>query len=471
MNVKLLLSLSLLSLLACGNLSASEDFEDDLSGFESEEISQVSNDLQDDLDGFGDEVQTQDTTLQNTQQKNYTLSGNFAFKTSVGLLKHQVDGVEYSGINKAQTALYLQFDSKLSEKWKLRISTDAYYDVIYDIYSTNKYNNNVLNAYKTQLRFDDTYIQGQLSSKLDLKLGRQIVIWGKSDTIRITDIINPMDNRELGLTDIEDLRLPTTMAKLDYYLGMWNLSAMLIGESRIMQEAPPRSEFFAIDTIFPHAPNPFFPLQTPTTSTANLQYAFAANGVFSGWDLSFYAADVLDQKWHIRSNERVVSNIQMFGSALNIAIGSWLLKTESAYIQGVQYNTTQDEKNRFDTLAGFDYMGFKESVISLEIANRHIFNYEIQMTGLSDFVNKDEFQSALRINHSLYNDTLNITALATFFGSKFENGGFNRIWLEYDIIDALSTNIGFVDYFGGEKPYFESLKNNDRFFADITYNF
>ena len=49
------------------------------------------------------------------------------------------------------------------------------------------------------------------------KLGRQIVNWGRSDTVRVLDVINPLDNREPGLVDIEDLRLPVTMARVDYF--------------------------------------------------------------------------------------------------------------------------------------------------------------------------------------------------------------------------------------------------------------
>ena len=36
------------------------------------------------------------------------------------------------------------------------------------------------------------------------------------DNLRVTDVLNPMDLRVPGLTDIDDLRLPVTMIKLDY---------------------------------------------------------------------------------------------------------------------------------------------------------------------------------------------------------------------------------------------------------------
>ena len=142
----------------------------------------------------------------------------------------------------------------------------------------------------------------------------------------MTDVINPLHNRFAEMTDIEDLRLSVGMAKFDYYTGQWNLSAMIIPENRIMMEATPRGEFFPVDTVF-NVPggivDPFPELKTPSTSWDNMQYAFAANGVFRGWDLSFYAAKVLEQKWHFIQNpsvtvpllsDRTVSKIKMQGS-------------------------------------------------------------------------------------------------------------------------------------------------------------
>ena len=420
----------------------------------------------------------------------FTLSGNVAFKTSYGYREHGVkaykadsEAIDYSGINQAQVSTYLQVDAKLNDNWKMRISGDAFYDGIYDI-KDEAYNQETLDVYQTQLRFDDVYIQGRLSNEIDLKVGRQIVVWGKSDSIRITDVINPLDNRLPGMTDIEDLRLSTTMAKLDYYLGSWNLSVMAIGESRIFIEAAPRSEFFPVDSIFPNAPDPFVELENPDVSWDNTQFAFAANGVFSGWDLSFYAADVFDSKWHLEGTlpnaVRTVSKIQMLGSAFNIVTGSWLLKSEVAYVDGVRYNSTKDEKSRFDALIGVDYMGVKDTVLSLEVANKHVFDHEQQMSGYTfgvvpDFTEEDEVQTAIRATRSFENDSINTTLLLSMFGHNWEYGGFFRASVEYDVMDAVVANFGLVDYIDAaqedKKPMMNAISDNDRVFADITYSF
>lgn len=476
-------SLVLLLSLNTSILFAVDSFEDDLGGFDTDEV----NETDADLAGFGSKENgleesslSTDSSQQDSEEKKsmWNISGNVAFKTVYAYKEHQVDGVDYKGFNQAQISTYLQLDAKLSDDWKMRISGDAFYDAIYDIRDEN-YNDATLNAYQTQLRFDDVYIQGRLSSDIDLKVGRQIVVWGKSDSIRITDVINPLDNRLPAMTDIEDLRLPTSMAKLDYYVGQWNLSAMLIAESRIFLEAAPYGEYFPVSNIFPNSPKPFFDLNQPKNSFENMQYAFAANGVFSGWDLSFYGADVYDSKWHLEivdnKPQRIVSKIKMLGSAINIVTGSWLLKSELAYVSGVRYNSTDDAKDRVDLLVGVDYMGVKDTVMSLELALKHIYDYEQQMGSLTspkpDYVNENEYQTAMRLTRSFANDSINASALLSMFGGSWEYGGFARVWLEYDVVDAVIANVGVVDYIEGDRPFSSAIKDNDRVFADITYSF
>lgn len=467
--LKLLISIGFASFISYSYLFANDSVVDDLDGFDMQEFVEINPQVSDEA-----------LHVEPIQEKEefFTLSGDLAFKTSVGYKNHEVDGIDYSGINQAQTSLYLQLDSKLSDNWKMRISGDAYYDAIYDVKHDGKYSKDIEDEYRTQLRFDDVYVQGRVTNDIDLKIGRQIVVWGKSDNIRITDVINPLDNRLPGMTDIEDLRLSTGMAKLDYYIGDWNFSFMAIAENRIMIEAPARSEFFPVDSIFPIAPDPFLDLVEPSTSWDNMQYAFAANGIFSGWDLSFYAADVLDQKWYMDSSSqtRRVSKVKMLGIAINIASGSWLLKSETAFLDGVRYNSTKDDKKRFDALVGVDYSGITDTVLSLEFANRHIFDYEPQMGAISgvlspDYVDKDEKQTAIRATSSFLNDKLDATLLISMNGSHWQYGGFSRAWIDYELANALNASFGIVDYVDGDRPYTKSIKDNDRVFLDITYSF
>ena len=128
-------SFVLISILACSTYASDVNIEDALSGFDEEvfdELEGFSDETNEDLVGFSDDDGSVGTIVEVDTQSpsDFTLSGNISFKTSVGYHKHEVDGSDYTGVNQAQTAFYLQFDGKLSDDWKLRVSGDAFYDAI-----------------------------------------------------------------------------------------------------------------------------------------------------------------------------------------------------------------------------------------------------------------------------------------------------------------------------------------------------
>jgi len=399
----------------------------------------------------------------------YQLSGTYGFLSSFNYAHNAPteDNTDFRGLSRAKNQLSLQLDVRLSNQWKARIESFAFYDLAYQINGRDDYSNSVIETYESEVEIVEAWVQGSLSKQLDIKVGRQISVWGKSDNIRITDVINPLNNREPGMTDIEALRLPVLTSRIDYYPNhTWHLSALIIHESRTPKEAATGSDYLPLE-VFPFPPGFVFPDdETPEQNFDNTQFGLALNGVFQGWDLSVYAATVFDSRWHFEENNAIrrYGRISMLGAAANITQGSWLLKTELAAIKGLKYNTTLDEKNRLDILLGAEYRGIKDASISIELANRHIGNYESQMINAADFTRENEVQTALRATHSFNNDTIDVTWLISLFGKTGNDGGFQRLWMNYDIKDGLIATLGAVDYIGGES-------NNDRIFSEIKYSF
>ena len=151
----------------------------------------------------------------------------------------------------------------------------------------DEYTQEATDTYIKDLELRDTYIQGNLLPSLDIKVGRQIVVWGKSDNLRVCDVLNPLYLREVGMTDIRDLRLPVTMARLDYYWSNWNVSGMAIPEIRFNDLPVYGGDFYFQD-------GPMLEEEIPENSIENMEYAVALNGIFSGWDIAFYYADIYD---------------------------------------------------------------------------------------------------------------------------------------------------------------------------------
>ena len=77
----------------------------------------------------------------------------------------------------------------------------------------NKHRNYTQNDYLRELYVDTTV------ADMDLRIGKQQVVWGKADGVKFLDIINPTDFREWGQNTMEDSRIPLWMMVVDKDLG------------------------------------------------------------------------------------------------------------------------------------------------------------------------------------------------------------------------------------------------------------
>ncbi len=354
------------------------------------------------------------------------------------------------------------------ENWKARVGVSMFYDAIYRLNGQRDlYSDSFLDLYESEIALDEAYVQGRLSPNVDLKIGRQIVVWGKSDNIRVTDILNPLDLRWPGLLDIRFLRLPVTMSKADFYQGDWNLEAILVHEPRFNELPVYNGQFYPLERPIPDP-------EEPGWSWENQQAALSVNGIFSGWDISFYGASVFDQQAYfsnLETGQRQYDKAFFTGTAANVALGNWLLKAEAAYWIGLRYSNIDEEKNRLDVLAGADYSGFKDTTISVEFANRHLFDFD-ELIGLPPDGQKENWsQFSLRFTRDFLNDTLRLTMLSTSYGLFAQEGGFQRFQLEYELTDSISATGGVVLYQSGDFPSFSDAGDNDLLLFELEYRF
>lgn len=440
-------------------------------------LSQETADL-DNLDGLLDGFDATETSVKNTAQPLtqtdpdvFKLGGSVSLSSTFNIHSHRTtdDGVNLAGLSRLRGELDLIGDLYLPGTWRARISGESFYDFAYALRGRSNYSEQVLDEYEKEVRLGETWLRGQLFPNMDLQIGRQIVVWGKSDNIRITDVINPLDMREPGMTDIEDLRLPSFMTRLDYAMGNWNITGLAIHEIRFNEEPVYGSDYYFYKSDLP-------PEITPDQNFSNQEFGLAAEASFSGLDVSFIAAYLFDDQAHLELTEnglrRVHSRITMFGGSGNLAYGNWLFKSEVALFQGLEYsNVPDDDFSRLDMLLGCEYSGISETTISIEVANRHIIQYDQQLKDDPAYIVKNDFQWALRISRDFMHERLNTTLLAGIYGPLGQDGSYQRLQIEYDLDDSWELSAGVVFYQGGGNPAFEKYKDNDRIFMTLEYAF
>ena len=444
---------------------ASSSHTDDMAGFDDEPMVESS---QNDVNESSGKISSDDITTdldkheENDESAVDTIISGFTGKLTEQVTYAYNGKKPHNNFTGLKSSLLLDYEHKFENNWRFKINAKAYYDAIYDI-RNEIYSQDELDEQRSEIRLYDAYVEGSISEKIDIKLGRQVVVWGRSDTIRITDILNPLDNRRPAIVDIEDLRLPVTMAKLDFFIGDWRITPIAILE-----------QFFSLNPAFGSTFNPLPNPNLEEKKYADVTYALSVGGEFAGWDVNFYAARVRDDVGYVNFSSRptlVHDKVNMFGTALNVISGSWLLKTELAYLDGLKYTSTQDKLySRIDALIGVEYNGIADTLISYDISLRHLNNYDKILLNEFNPLEKDTYQQAFRISTDFVNDTINANYLISLFGKKLSEGGFQRVWIKYDLADGINVNVGVVDYIGGS-TLFDTVKDSDMIFADISYSF
>jgi hypothetical protein len=157
----------------------------------------------------------------------YTLlDGNFELKGFVrnitavrtedpkgGLGGDQFDKGE---VELSKSFLQLEGTYKVSPTCKVYGRWRGAYDASFDIKGLDKFSQAVIDDQRTENEMRELYVDIQ-QGPLFLRLGKQQVVWGESDGLRLADIINPLDFRwHYFLEGWEDIRQGLPMARAIY---------------------------------------------------------------------------------------------------------------------------------------------------------------------------------------------------------------------------------------------------------------
>jgi len=403
------------------------------------------------------------------------LSASYSYTKDAPADKTQAD---WSGLTKLRPYFSLTWNAKLSENWKTRISGKAFYDLAYGMKDSETFSDEVLSKLEKEVELREIYLEGSPFGSLDIKLGKQIVSWGVANSLRVVDVLNPTDDREFGMTDLEDIRLPINMTKLDYYIGDLKLEAVAVHEIKFNKSAPFGSDFNPTTQKINEV--------IPESSAENTEYGLALIGTFSGWDASLHWAQYFDDTAHFKITkvtfipglgavptlEQRHSRLTMGGATLSIPSGNFIWKAEAAKLQGMEFALVTDKTfSRTDALVGTEYSGWSDTSLTLEFGVQHLNDFDVKLEESPDSQLEDRIATTVSFMQDYINQTLHLSLVGMMIGKSGQDGGLNRMSLEYDVMDAFSVTGGVMLYQPGENAYFQSLNENDRIFFEVRYSF
>jgi len=332
---------------------------------------------------------------------------------------------EPRSFTKLRNVLSLNWQYQILPKVKFFSSGWGYYDHVYDLFNYDTIAARDVRNDKEPLVFidqlkkekDDRRVElremylDTYFDNLDVRIGKQYVVWGVLEGIRIVDEINPMDFRELIIPDLLDYRIPLWTLKVNYYSEKTSYELLWIPELKFHQPAAAGSEwelFQVLDsTTEPESFNPKYS-EVGFKITRDMFDAEFSLSYFYTWDdypTTFRIISLDD----VRSTEPTqnlpifptYSRMSIFGATMTKEIKGDILKAEFAFItdkyfaivdkytNGFLDDDGDVKRNHIRWGVGYDF-SFWGADISPAIAQWVILDYE-------DYILSDQFDTTFNL--------------------------------------------------------------------------
>jgi len=397
-------------------------------------------------------------------------------------------------IPKLRSVINLDFIWRITDEWQGRYVFNGFYDLAYRLEGRSQFDDQTIKTHERDSEIRDFYVEGPVIDWLRLKTGRQIIAWGESDFIQITDIANPRDQTELGLVDLEDARIPVAATKISVFRGPLELNLAAIHEVRpdlIGARGADFDWFKALRErgIIVNSE------QVPDIKTENTEYIARLFGTFNTKDISFVLGRVYDDRAYLDFDKVDFSTgipqvsltpkhkkMSLFGVSGNFVTGSFLWKAEAArYMDKAiarddlseqilndptgESIRTWEEKDTVMVMGGLEYTGITDLRITLEGVIERIGGYK-------DYLQPDRTTEVIFLlaSYQTMNETLSYSFQYAHFSQYKDN--MYKFKIGYDIIDAMELNLGVIFYdFNDDESQLYPFRDEDRMFAGIKYSF
>jgi hypothetical protein len=361
----------------------------------------------------------------------------------------------------------------MSSRSRLRTELSASTGKSYLFASLNSIHNNIVED-QTKIELREAFFQ-YTDNNLDFKVGKQIIIWGVADGLRITDIVSPMDYSEFLARDYDDIRIPVNAFRLKYIKPEYNLELVYI----------PVSEFFVlpVDDKNPWSITHSFQMpyevnmdNTSEKTLKNSEFGGRFSFYLSGIDFSVsllhswnkmpvfrytYSSDkdtlILDARYH---------RLDMMGLDFSLPAGKFVVRGEVAeYFNELQEmnNNNETVKNSTNFLLGLDWYPGNDWTVMVQYYHKLIADYDDLMS-----IDRNTAYATASVSKKLLRSTLNLSTYS--YLDLTNNGGFNRTYADYSLSDQIHVLAGF-DWFYGDKGSFSYYKDNSEFWVKAKFSF
>lgn len=312
----------------------------------------------------------------------------------------------------------------------------------------------------------------------DLRLGRQLLIWGRTDGFNPTDLISPTDYRFLTSED-QGQRFGVIAASLRWYLGESDSLVFLLSpefRSSILPE-----ELVPAGISEPRLVRPDDGIDDPRGGL-KLEHL----GLGFDYSLSVYHGFLPTPGLTFRNNELRLENapFTLFGADWVKTWGEWALRGELAYSDvhpGERFAAGLGPQDNFFAVVGLEHPVFADDLLLVQGLYRHVFND----TGLKGLAEPQRSLALFNdIAYSQFGDRqggVSLTLVSSFLQETLRTeisagaylGPFNsvlRAEAKYSLNDDWSLRGLGLWLQGPAESNFGALEDSSRVFVELRYS-
>lgn len=292
---------------------------------------------------------------------------------------------------------------------------------------------------------------------MDLRIGKQQIIWGKADGVFITDVISPKDLSDFVLPDFDEVRMGVTALKADYYTSALDFEFVWIP---LFTPAVLPS---GIWTPAGSSPAPTLPTETLDNSEIFGKVSYMGSVI----DLEIMGGYMWDDLPAVDSGPIAeYHRVLMAGGSFSTDIAGFILRGEGAYYNGKNFTALPNpviERDFVNYMVGLDYSiaGF---TLGTQFIQEIVLDYDENIKLIDEFKNTMTFVIA----KPFLNDTL-MVEFFSYVGLTNEDA-LLRPKVTYDLADGLEWVIG-ADIFLGDSGDFGQYDDNDLVYTKVKYSF
>jgi hypothetical protein len=386
--------------------------------------------------------------------------------------------------DKIQNRLDIKPEGILTGGWEFRGRVLGWYDAAMDVESTNTTDltAGIKQHYRIFTESKEAYlIYG--GDEFDLRIGQQQIVWGKTDGLRMLDIINPLDLREFILDDFLDSRIGLWSARLNYYADIGGaeheFEFVVVPDARMTKQAPAGSRWgFPALVPPPGIVAVVLSPEKPNWSAKNSELGFAWRANVSGWDMSLnYYYGWKDNPNLFRQLNGATLTLQArhlrmhtAGGSFANAFGVFVVRGEMAVNLGEGIDTTgvsfATSVVRRTTLNGALAVDYTKSnwTIGVQMFGRHVLNEPPPnplTTPSSNF-------ATLRVATDYMNEKLKPEVL--LLADLDEGALLLMSKVSYEFSDQWLGRLG-ADILAGTGGTFGHFAANNRIYTEIEWSF